>query len=224
MGRTLRAGENRWASRTPEDVQSPLIGALPMPSVPLRVKLSSVGDELVKYEQSATGVSVTPTFSLNLLSPLGALGNALAEIVAYRLESKRARQRLDELKVQAEIASLIIQRQAQAQMRELEIRQRAVDGALAVAASELVAKAQTTSALIDALRASDAQVNALIGAGSSADRRAAMQMKVEIAHILADFAVASSHGAVEAVRSVEALAGHTSADVLRSIEAMRPRL
>jgi len=178
----------------------------------------------VKYEASALGgVSVTPTISLNLLSPLGALGNALAELVAYRLESKRARVRLEELRVQAEIASLVIQAQAAAQLRELEIRQRAVDGALAVAASELMAKVQTTTALIDALRAADAQIHTLIRVGSPEDRRAAMQMKVEIAHILADFAVTSSHGAAEAVRSVEALAGHTSSDVLRSIEAMRPQ-
>ncbi len=178
-----------------------------------------MGTEIVRYDSG--GVQVQPALNVTLsgFNVLGNLGRVIGEVVLYRIEARRSQARLRELQLKVDVVSRIIDAHTRSELVELDLRARALDEALSLAGAELAQRAQTVDALIMTLRSSDEQIFALISVGTHDDRRLAMEMKVEIAKLLADFTLASTQGTRDALTAVQNLAARPSADLVRHIQS-----
>jgi hypothetical protein len=84
------------------------------------------------------GVQVQPALNLTLsgFNILGNLGRVLGEVVLYRIEARRSQARLRELQLRVGVVSRIIDAHTRSELIELDLRARALDGALSLAGAE----------------------------------------------------------------------------------------
>lgn len=177
-----------------------------------------MGSEIVRYEPGSS-VQIQPAVNLTLsgFNVLGNIGRVIGEVILYRIEARRSQARLRELQFKVDVVTRLIDARTRSELLDVELRAKALDGALALAAAELAQRASTVQALIDALRSSDQQINALISSGTTQDRRLAMDMKVEIARLLSEFTISSTQGTRDALSAVQNLAKRPTQDLLGDV-------
>lgn len=165
----------------------------------------------------ALRAEASASFTVSAFNFLGPIGKAIGEVLMYRIEARRAERRLQELGLRVEVFSRVLDAQTETQLAEIHLRARAIDGALSVASAELAQRAVTGDALIAALKSADEHLATVLASGDASDRRMAMDAKIELARLLADFTLASSSGTLNALGAIQNLAGHLSRDLIADV-------
>jgi phage shock protein A len=179
--------------------------------------------ELVKYTKTPSGLEVRPALNLNLsgVNVLGNLGRVLGEVILYRIEARRAQERLYEIEKRAEVARWVIDAHTKERLAELTLQAKALEGELWKASKGISLQQQTLDGMIEGLRAVNDQIRKL-GSKPNAmrDRRLAYEAQKELMHLISEFTSAVTSNTASAVAAIVA---RPSSDLLAKLRAL-PKL
>jgi phage shock protein A len=176
--------------------------------------------ELVKYTKTPSGLEVRPAFNLNLagVNVLGNLGRVLGEVILYRIEARRAQERLYEMQKRAEVAHWVIDAHTKERLAELTLQAKALDGELGKASKGISLQQQTLDGMKEALRAVNEQIGKLgTSPNATRDRRLAFETQKELVQLMSEFTIAATSNTANAVA---AIVGRPSSDLLAKLRAL----
>jgi hypothetical protein len=181
----------------------------------------TLAGELVRYTKTPTGVEVRPALSLNVsgVNILGNLGRVLGEVILYRIEARRAQERLYEMQKREDLARAVIDAHTKERLAELRLQAHALDGELWRAAQGISLQKQTLDAMTEGLRAINDQIRRLgNGPNATRDRQLAFDAQRELTHLISEFTSVATRSTAD---TVAAIVARLSSDLLAKLRALQ---
>jgi hypothetical protein len=182
--------------------------------------------ELVRYNQTPSGIHVRPAVHLNLsgVNLFNNVGRIIGEVILYRMEARRSQARLNELKPRVDIARRLIDAHAQAQLNEIKLRASALHGELWKASEALSLQRDALKSLIELLRSNSAHIQALgTNPSTRPDRRIAFDAQRETATLITDYTLAITQNTGNLIASVQNGLARPSNELMAQLKNALPR-
>ena len=176
--------------------------------------------EVVRYTRTPSGVEVRPALHLNVagVNILGNLGRVLGEVILYRIEARRAQERLYEMQKRADLARAVIDAHTRERLAELKLQARALNGELWRAGQGILLQRQTLDAMSEALRATNDQISRLgYQPHMTRDRQLAFDAQRELTQLIAEFTTAVTRNTSD---TAAAIVARPSSDLLAKLRSL----
>jgi hypothetical protein len=181
----------------------------------------TLSKEVVRYTRTPSGVEVRPALNLNLsgVNVLGNLGRVLGEVILYRIEVRRAQERLREMQERGDVVRAVIDAHVKERLAELELQARALNGELWKASQGISLQRQSLAGMIETLGAVNDQIRKL-GSRPNAtkDRQLAFEAQREVTHLISEFTIAVTKNTAD---TVAAIVARPSSDLLAKLRALQ---
>jgi len=174
--------------------------------------------ELVRYTSTSTGIEVRPALKLHFseANVPGNLGRILGEVILYRIEARRAQERLYEIQTPTSVAHRVIDAHTRKRLSELTLRAEALDRELWKASQSL--QQQTLGRMIEGLQALNEQMRKMGNRPNATwERRLAYEAQRELMQLLAEFTTVATSANANAVTRILT---RPSSDLLFKLRAL----